>query len=412
MERERMPFTKFRALELVGACAALLFLPACGGGGGGSSSSKSSSSANTAALVVNAGPSGNYANGLFATVTVCAPGTSNCQAIGGVLVDTGSFGLRVLSSVLSSTLSSALVQEKDSSGNSVVECAHFSDGVIWGPVKTADVKMAGETAGSIPIEVIGDPAFSTVPSDCTSAGAPVETLQSLGANGILGIGNFIQDCPACVPGTTSNANFYYSCAGSSCQVTTVSLAQQVQNPVASFATDNNGVIVELPAVSASTSTLSGSLIFGIGTESNNALGNAHVLTLDPSTGNISTTFKGQTYSNAAFLDSGSNAYFFLDATTTGIPTCPSPDTGFYCPSSVQMLSATNIGANNASTTVSFSIGNADALFATGTDNVFPTLGGPNAGLFDWGLPFFYGRNVYVAIVGASTPGGTGPYWAY
>jgi len=34
------------------------------------------------------------------------------------------------------------------------------------------------------------------------------------------------------------------------------------------------------------------------------------------------------------------------------------------------------------------------------------------GVFDWGLPFFYGRNVYAAIEQQSTPGGVGPYFAY
>jgi hypothetical protein len=95
-----------------------------------------------------------------------------------------------------------------------------------------------------------------------------------------------------------------------------------------------------------------------------------------------------------------------------MPTCPSPETGFYCPSSLLNLSATNTGTNNASSTISFSIDNADTLFSNSADTVFPTLGGPNPGTFDWGLPFFYGRNVFVAIEGKSSPGGTGPYWAY
>jgi len=30
----------------------------------------------------------------------------------------------------------------------------------------------------------------------------------------------------------------------------------------------------------------------------------------------------------------------------------------------------------------------------------------------FGLPFFYGRTVYTALDGATTPGGTGPYFAY
>lgn len=405
-----MPFGRFRIIAVACGFTVLALFAGCGGGGG---SRKSVPGANAATIVVNAGPAGNFANGLFTTVTICASGTSNCQAVSGVLVDTGSFGVRMLSAALPSSVSSALAQEKDASGNSVVECAQFSDGITWGPVKTVDVKIAGEEAAAIPIQVIGDPAFSAVPAGCTSAGAPEDTLQKLGANGILGIGPFVQDCPACAPGTTNNPNLYYSCAGSSCSVTTVGLPQQVQNPVAAFATDNNGVLVELPAVPSSTTTVSGSLIFGIGTQSDNGLGSAHVYTIDTTAqnfGNISTTFKGQSYSS--FLDTGSNAYFFLDSTTTGLPTCPSPETGFYCPSSRVSFSATNTGANNASTTISFSIDNADTLFSNLADTVFPTLGGPNSGVFDWGLPFFYGRNVFVAIDGASTPGGAGPYWAY
>jgi len=48
----------------------------------------------------------------------------------------------------------------------------------------------------------------------------------------------------------------------------------------------------------------------------------------------------------------------------------------------------------------------------GGDSVFPNLGGPSAGNFDWGLPFFFGRNVFTAIETRNTPAGTGPFWAY
>jgi uncharacterized protein DUF3443 len=397
------------ALAAATVCAGLAVLAGCGGG---SASRKSSSPVlNTAPLVVNAGPIGNYANGLFTTVTICAPGTSTCQAISGVLVDTGSFGLRILASALTAAQNSALPVETDADGNSIVECAEFSDGITWGPVVTADVKIGGEQASAIPVQIIGDQQFSNVPSGCSSMGAPEDTVQKLMTNGILGIGNFVQDCPACGPGTVDNPGLYYSCASSSCSVTTVAIAQQVANPVASFSTDNNGVVVQLPAATSSEATLSGTLLFGIGTRGNNALGDAQVLTIDPSTGNFSTTFKNQTYSDTSFLDTGSNGFFFLDSSTTGLPACK-PANGFYCPSSQAKLSATNIGTNDVQSTVSFTIDNATSLFSVNGNAVFPTLGGPLGGLLDWGLPFFYGRSVYVAIFGASTPGGVGPYWAY
>jgi hypothetical protein len=58
------------------------------------------------------------------------------------------------------------------------------------------------------------------------------------------------------------------------------------------------------------------------------------------------------------------------------------------------------------------VGNADTLLSNLNNGVANGLAGPNSGMFDWGLPFFYGRNVYTAIEGANTPAGAGPYWAY
>ena len=44
----------------------------------------------------------------------------------------------------------------------------------------------------------------------------------------------------------------------------------------------------------------------------------------------------------------------------------------------------------------------------------PTAGAQidSAGSFDYGLPFFYGRNVFTAIEDASTPAGNGPYFGF
>ena len=61
--------------------------------------------------------------------------------------------------------------------------------------------------------------------------------------------------------------------------------------------------------------------------------------------------------------------------------------------------------------MSFTIASARVLFNS-PNYAFSNLGGPNAGAFDWGLPFFFGRNVYTAIELQTTPGGTGPYFAY
>ena len=396
-----------------GACGILLFAVGCGGNSGSSTTTTTTpSGSNVQAITVNAGPAGDYANGAFTSVTVCVPGTSTCQTIEGVLVDTGSSGLRLLSSALTV----ALPQQDASDGNPVVECLPFISGYTWGPVQTADVELADEKASSTPIQVISASDFP-VPTACSDFGTSEETLSDLGANGILGVGNFPQDCGgACTTTGASNPGLYYECPASGCVIVAESLAQQVQNPVVLFSTDNNGVIIELPAASEPEATLSGSLVFGIGTQSNNGLNGATIYSVDDY-GNFITTYKGTAY-NQSFLDSGSNGLYFLDTAATGLPDCTDADY-FYCPSATQSLSAITEGSTGTpSSTITFSVANADDLFNDNpTATVLGQLAGPNilpnnlTG-FDWGLPFFYGRNVYTAIYGQSTPGGTGPYWAY
>ena len=395
--------------------AATLSLAGCGG----SSSSPSSSPPpptvnNTQPIEVNLGPLNDYPNGVFTTVTICVPGTSTCQDIPDVLVDTGSEGLRLLSSQV--TLSLPAIT--DNSSNQLQECVGFSDGsYVWGPVAAADIAMAGETASSVPIQLIdsSNPTTLPVPSACASGGGTNEnTVSALGANGILGIGIFQQDCgSACTSSSSSVPSLYYLCPNSVCQVTTVPLTFQLQNPVWMFPQDNNGVLISLPSVpDTGAPTVSGSLIFGIDTQSNNALGSAQIYTTD-AYGNFQTTYNNIAYSQS-FIDSGSNALYFLDSTTLGIQDCTN-NPGFYCPASPVSYTVTNTGLNGTSGPVTINVANADALFQAnnGLNAAFNNLAGDSGGDFDFGLPFFFGRDVFVGIENMTGPGGVvGPYWAY
>ena len=323
-------------------------------------------------------------------------------------MDTGSYGLRILAPPLALSLPA----QTDASGNTIGECAPFVATFTWGPVAAADVHISGETASNIPLQVIAPTNFPAPPADCTqSLLKAADTVSSLGANGILGIGPFIQDCgTACATSGASNPGSYYSCPSSGCVITTESLQNQVQNPVASFPADNNGLLIKLPALGGQgAATASGSLIFGIGTQSNNGLGSAQVYTTDD-LGNFTTVYNGSSYSSS-FIDSGSNGLFFLSSSVTAITQCTGANAGYYCPSQTLNLTAQNVGSNGTSGTVAFSIANAEKLFSTG-NAAFNDLGGTNPGAFDWGMPFFFGRDVFVAIDGQPTPAGAGPYWAY
>jgi Protein of unknown function (DUF3443) len=385
-------------------------LGGCGGGGGsGGNSPPPSTPQNVQPITVDAGPA-SIPDIPFITITICAPGSSsNCQTIDHIEVDTGSTGLRILSSVLSASLS--LPQQQDASGNPVVECVQFADGFSWGPVKMVDLRIAGEQASSLPVQIIGDPAFTSIPPTCSNSGPPENTVTAFGANGLIGIGLFMQDCgSACAQFAVSGA--YYTCPTSGCRPTQAALTQQLQNPVGMFSTDNNGVLIQLPTLPATgAATATGSLIFGIGTQSNNGLGSATILGVDANTGNIATVFSNISYANS-YIDSGSSAIFF----GFGLyPICTGAGAGFYCPSTMQNLSATLQGINRTTSTVSFSVGNADQLFGTNPSFMaFSNIALPNpdpAG-FAWGLPFFFGRNVFTALEGKNTPGGLGPYFAF
>jgi hypothetical protein len=410
----------------LGLCAALcLSALSCGGGGGsvaslasggsGSSGGSTPTGSNVTSVVVDAGPTTTSpdVNTLFTTVTVCVPGTTNCQTIDHIQVDTGSYGLRILAPVL--TL--ALPVQTLANGASLLECTQFVDGYSWGPVALADVQVSGEMAGSVPVQVIGDPNFANiVPQNCSSVGPAEDTVATFGANGILGVGVFAQDCGSgCV--TTVDNGFYYSCTSTLCDPTTAALATQVPDPVTLFATDNNGVIIQLPTVAEQgAATVTGSMIFGIDTQTNNKSGGQTVLTVDSTAGFFTTVFNGQPSNqslNQSFLDTGSNGLFFTD---TSIATCTDAGiTEFYCPANTQSLTATLQGQNSVSASVSFSIGNAETLFSNASFAALPTLGGTytnSADTFDWGLPFYYGRTVYTAFENETTSVGTGPYVAF
>jgi len=365
--------------------------------------------ANTQAIVVDGGPA-KIPNVAFVSVTICVSGTNNCQTIDHIQIDTGSAGLRILAPLISAGL--ALPQQTDAAGNPLVECAQFVDGFSWGPVKMADIRIAGEQASSVPIQVIGDSNFTTIPASCSSSGPPENTVQAFGANGLLGAGLFLQDCgPACAQ--TALPGAYYSCpAGAACKPVQVALAQQLQNPVALFATDNNGVVIQVPSAPATGAmTANGTLTFGIGTQANNALGGATVLPTNPNTGTIVTNFNGHAYANS-YIDVGSNLFFFG---VNAFPLCTGIAQGLYCPVATQNLSATLQGTSQASSNVNFSVGNADQLFgANPTFNAFDNIAAPSGdtSTFAWGMSFFYGRTVYTAIEQRSTPGGQGPYFAF
>ena len=386
----------------------------CSGAGGSAAASAvltvTAALNNSITIVVDGGPDSNNGtlNIPYVSVTVCRPGTTVCQTIDHIMLDTGSYGLRLLAPLASGL---ALPAVKTASGADAGACGKFISGYTWGAVRQADVKLADEVAAGISIQLVDDSgsSYASTPSSCSSAGNNIGSVAALGANGILGVGLFRQDCgSACAKSAVSGS--YYACSSSGCVASAMPLATQISNPVASFAADNNGVLVVLPSVGAGGLTsVSGSLVFGVNTQANNTI-SGETLYKTNSSGDFSTSYKGKAY-RSSFIDSGSNGYFFSDST---INVCSGGD--FYCPASTLNLSATNSASDgSASGTVDFSVVNLDRLpqsiSAAQVGGTSSDATSQNT-VFDWGLPFFYGRRVFVVLEGNTINGHAAPLWAY
>jgi hypothetical protein len=328
--------------------------------------------------------------------------------VNNVIYDTGSVGVRILSSALPSNFLTA----NTISGKTVSECEVFASGYTWGDVANATVQLGQMTTPSaIPIQVIGQ-SSSTTPSACSSNGTNLSNISGLAANGIIGIGLFNQDCGSTCA-AVSNAGFYYGCSNGTCSTIAVPVAQQIQNPVSSMSSDNNGTVISLPSIpSTGSSSVTGNIYLGIGTRNNNTLSNPTVYNTS-TYGYINITYNGTTYPKS-FIDSGSSLVGVIDSS---IPTCTaSYSSGLLCPTSD--LTKTITLANSSKTvsgnsTIYFS--NATSLLNNG-NNAYYNIGQPlystlSSGV-DLGLGFFFGKSIATGIEGYSSSYGSGTYYAF
>ncbi len=397
---------------------------------------------NNMPITVDAGPGGGFnlglVNILYATVTVCSPNNANnCTSIDHVQVDTGSIGLRLLASKVAMLNLPPVVLTDPSSGavlGNALECYPFVIGGFWGPTVSASITLGLQTISRpIPIHLIQDDTANSLyqpPADCVNAstGGILSSASSLGSNGILGIGSVIPDCGSnCVTGNYGGSYVqYYSCppgaiTNAQCIPAKIPLNFQVSNPIAWLANDNNGVVISLPNLTGlGAGVANGELIFGIGTQTNNVIPlntKKTFLGTDPSQNSylgVNTLYQGQLITNS-YLDTGTNGLFFNDA---NINRCLDSSPSWYCPAKPVISSAIlsdGMPSTAVGRVVNFQVDDAGVLFFTGNTAV-STLAGvavpvDNVPYFAWGLPFFYGKTVYLSIWDPSVPNQT-PWYAF
>lgn len=352
-------------------------------------------------------------NSIFADVKVCAPDNpGNCAVIDHVLVDTGSTGLRIFADQIPAQLLTAL-PVATSGGEPLAECVSFISGITWGSLRKANIGMgginqAGKLAINTSIQIISDPAaqVADVPATCQSQGVIVKTAADMSAKGILGIGQFAQDCgTACA---VFSPSVYYSCAQSPCRQISVPLADQVSNPVIDFGADNNGNIIVLPKLPNHVANRAdGMLIFGLGTRANNALPTGSAVLASTVLGYFASDFNGRQLAKS-LIDSGSTVVFAPSTGTVNLSSCEGSIASFFCPGSYLSLPVKNMGLKGTASTISLHIIDALAIFSA---NPQPYAIEGLAGLAPapynslvLGASFFYGRSVGTLIEGRSAIG--------
>jgi hypothetical protein len=427
--------TMKKTLWLAAAIAAIA-LAACGGGSDSSSDvhwnakpdwpitpnnpngtgSSTTPATGNNTMPVHVDQSSGTVNALLASIQVCVPGSQSpaqCVSVDNMLVDTGSTGVRITARAIPTLAPLLLTQAgavDDTSGAlPIAECMPFASGYTWGSVKRADIVMGSKTASNLPIQLISDGAFDT-PGDCSAHGGP-DLGSFAGINGIIGIDNFTSDSADAIK-TAIPGNYYYCSTQNSCVSTRMLASKEVTNPVSAFAADNNGTVIRLPALAAGGQTsVTGQLVFGVNTQQNNAMPAKPTVFAVDKYGTFTTQYQGQVFNRSA-IDSGTNSYAFAD---DAIPYDPSK---WYVPTSTLQLTATMEATNGSGAPVQmpFSVGNVYSLTATGNaalDNVGSYFAGTaDNRMFLWGLPFFYGRNVYTVIGPAKIGQQTGPFVAF
>lgn len=370
--------------------------------------SVSTSDPNVVSLTVGCG----YLNQPCVSAKICVPGsTTNCVTVDNLLLDTGSSGLRIFKSALSG-FDANLSSQTTAAGNPMAECVQYGDGSThWGALKTADIILGQRTAPNIAIQVI-DPTYASTPpcsSACTTGNAD---QQMTGYSGILGVRLNQFDCGTSCQNASSND--YYSCPNNTTCTsiaanTSGTTALQLSNPVFAFAIDNNGLIIQFPSIPSENgaSSLTGKMIFGIGTQTNNTPVSATAIRTF-SDGSHYTLFNGTKI--GGFLDSGSNN---LNLPTGAFTTCTNSST--FCPATSTDLSSAIIDKSSSSQIAfTYSVANAQTLNQTGNkvfDNRASDSGATNSII--WGFPFFIGNTVYFGFEGKTVSTlGTGPLLAF
>ena len=348
-----------------------------------------------------------YVNALCTSITLCQPGTQICQEIDGILVDSGSVGLRIFDTVLQFPLPLLSIQSDTDRVAVLAENAPFRAERAWGPIALATVRFSERKIDqtTLPIQIMS-----------TTATQP----ERAGFQGILGLGVFREDCGGgCA--IQKNNGIYFACPDSQanvrdCESARVAPEKQVRHPVVGLERNHNGISIALPQIFGPSDSVTGTLTLGI--DNSDKLKETQVIPVD-SLGGFRMTFAGRGYDGSQ-IDSGSNAVFFPGSPE--IPRCAwsarwlATLGEFFCPKSpmeffgvIPNLLLAHAPATNHSSGAKITWTAVDGQERLARNSlVAPSLAGFELNQILLGIPFFFGKQIYFGIEGEISVLGSGP----
>ena len=307
----------YRTTLLLALLVAQELTPQCGGSPA-TTTPVAGPATNVQAIVVNAGPANNYFNGAFTSVTICAPGQSTICSDDRRGSGRYRFERFAACCRLRCRFAAAAGGDERRAGcrmRAISRRLHLGPG-------SGGRRELGSRAGELGADSsdrrnrLSEHSHRLHRRERPRTRSPPWAPTGFWASACSGR---TADPHAPSSDRQIPVFFYYVCP-SGCQPTAEALVSQLQNPVALLPMDNNGVLIQLPAVARRGAVSVTGALFGIGTQTNNALGAAKVID-----GRCERQHHDGLPAAVAIRRALSTpdrtASTFCDAATTGLPLC-------------------------------------------------------------------------------------------
>lgn len=388
--------------------ACIVALTACNNG-----SSSSATNAPSVPISIGSGMNGYGINTMYVSITLCRDqsGTS-CQTIDNIILDTGSFGLKINKSALPESFIETLPRVTTNDDQMVYACNTFGSGYVFASEHYASLHLANDYTNNVVVQIIENAPTDEIPNSCVAKG-PFDNFENFGANGIIGVNPALTLSNSSILLYRKDVNGIYQALSES---ETSSVPILNQNPLPSLQHNNNGFVIAIPPTLQNTNTnIAGKLILGVNTGGNNLITKKTNLIVASESSLSTVCNSGCFYSKIenpestipAVFDSGTNSWVFI---SNNIPICSYG----YCPESPfvwnSWVFSYNFAANESYQVTGIITKDEESGGEDLSFSVMPGWGYENTNNETlYGSPFFFGKNVYIVFPSKKS---SSPIWGF